>query len=1534
MRYGTVTQWVGVLAVVLVAGCARERPRLGGFCQSDDDCPQGQACIDGTCAYTCSLDADCPEGYACDEQRCKTLCKQTDDCGRGPGPRACVRGLCEFVRPPGIAVGTAPAETGEQESFVLSASESIPYDPASTTYRWTFVASVPKGFTPQMSPVPPKADALVVEAPEVQVVAPQVFEETRLFFRLSLRDDEGHVAEDEVSVVVRNDVNEAPVAVLKASVEEASAGDEVVVDASATYDPNPADVLVLTWSVEAGGSAVPFEDVSDAGDARRIRFEAPSVPQDTSVVVTLTVSDGHPDGTATASVEVLVHGTGCDPAACALDNDNPCLVATCDGQGGCILVADVGKPCDDGDACTQGEACGEDGTCGGGQPVVCDDGDACTTDACEPETGCVHEALVCDDGLPCTLDACDAAEGCVFAADDGLCDDGNGCTDDVCDPQVGCTYVPNAAPCEDGDPCTLGDACQAGACQAGDAADCDDEDACTDDGCDESGDCVHEPVQCDDDNPCTDDACDALEGCVYAPVAGACDDGDACTILDACADGTCMPGYEPYCNDDDPCTDDYCDHDQGCVFPPLSCDDGIDCTEDYCDEFAGCDHAYIDAPCDDGVPCSVDLCTDNGCWHEPYAPACDDGDACTVDSCNTLVGCVHAPADGAPCDDGDACTVADACVGTDCVGGQPADCDDGVDCTVDACDPEVGCTHDTADCACVEDADCDDGNPCTDDTCEAGVCALANNAAPCDDGDACTVGDTCAEGACASGEPVDCDDGDACTADSCDAAAGCTHAAVNCDDGNACTADSCDAAAGCTHAALNCDDGDACTADSCDPATGCTHAAVNCDDGDACTADGCDATTGCTHGAVDCDDGDPCTDDACDPATGCTHTPVAGCQASNCCDLNGMNTAGCDDPACEEVVCSLHALCCSAAWDSLCAATAAELCAVCGAPPACTSDAACDDGVGCTTDVCDVEAGGVCVHTPDDTLCDDGDPCTVDACDATAGCSFDLLDPSCGTGDCCAAHPNGGCGDVKCRGAVCAWDPACCTEGWTQACADQATVLCAACGGAPECTADADCDDGIDCTVDGCNLDTGTCANTPDDAACDDGDVCTLDACDPAFGCVHEAVANCGPGDCCAAHDTPGCADVECPQVVCAQDAFCCDAHWDSICADEAASWCAVCGATPCTTDADCDDGDACTLDACGAAAGVCTHTDVVCDDGIACTVDACDPASGCSNTPDDALCVDGNPCTTDVCDPASGCTHTAIAGCVPSTCCVGNDAGAPGCDDPSCQDLVCSVSSSCCDIGWDVECQSLANTLCAVCGATPECTADADCPDDGIACTTASCDLATGTCNHTPDDGSCDDGDPCTFDACEPIAGGCVHDPVTGCTGDCCAANPAHGCNDPDCQAIVCGADSWCCEVSWDTACAASANTLCTVCGATPECTADADCPDDGIACTVEACNLSTGTCTTNPDGALCDDGNPCTTDACDPSAGCTNTPIAGCVPSTCCVGNDAGAPGCDDPTCQDIVCGLDPACCSVAWSAACQDAANASCAVCGATP
>jgi hypothetical protein len=72
--------------------------------------------------------------------------------------------------------------------------------------------------------------------------------------------------------------------------------------------------------------------------------------------------------------------------------------------------------------------------------------------------------------------------------------------------------------------------------------------------------------------------------------------------------------------------------------------------------------------------------------------------------------------------------------------------------------------------------------------------------------------------------------------------------------------------------------------------------------------------------------------------------------------------------------------------------------------------------------------------------------------------------------------------------------------------------------------------------------------------------------------------------------------------------------------------------ATPCVTDADCDDSDACTDDRCDLPDGLCVSAPLACDDGDPCTDERCvleDGLPACVHTTNAAPCDDGNPRTT-----------------------------------------------------------------------------------------------------------------------------------------------------------------------------------------------------------------------------------------------------------------------------------------------------------------
>ncbi len=156
------------------------------------------------------------------------------------------------------------------------------------------------------------------------------------------------------------------------------------------------------------------------------------------------------------------------------------------------------------------------------------------------------------------------------------------------------------------------------------------------------------------------------------------------------------------------------------------------------------------------------------------------------------------------------------------------------------------------------------------------------------------------------------------------------------------------------------------------------------------------------------------------------------------------------------------------------------------------------------------------------------------------------------------------------------------------------------------------------------------------------------------------------------------------------------------------------------------------------------------CDDNNACTIDACDcsscvhtPIANCCNTAAD--CNDNNVCTTDSC-VNNVCVHTLIDG---GYCCPCDPF--PTCNPTSgCPKIPCVLPASCND-----------NNACTLDGCTNNaCTHTAIICNDNNACTTDSCNPATG-CVFTPK--NCDDNNVCTIDTCDTVKG-CIHTP-----GNCC---------------------------------------------------------------------------------------------------------------------------------------------------------------------
>jgi len=242
------------------------------------------------------------------------------------------------------------------------------------------------------------------------------------------------------------------------------------------------------------------------------------------------------------------------------------------------------------------------------------------------------------------------------------------------------------------------------------------------------------------------------------------------------------------------------------------------------------------------------------------------------------------------------------------------------------------------------------------------------------------------------------------------------------------------------------------------------------------------------------------------------------------------------------------------------------------------------------------------------------------------------------------------------------------------------------------------------------------------------------------------------------------------------------------------------------------------------------------CDDGNTAAGDCC--SASCQWELPGSTCDDGDACTEpDTCDGAGTCSPPFEVDCDDGTYCNGEEscdsiigcvAGTP----PALSDgVACTVDF--CDDAIDTVIHTPDDAVCdngAFCDGAESCDALLDCQvgsppasDDGIACTVDACDEGSDSVTHTPDDAVCDNGAFCDgAEYCDPAL---------------------------DCQA-----------------------------GMPPT-------VDDGVLCTIDACDEPGEAVTHLPSVALCDDGDECTAESCDAITGCASDPIPGCgvaVPAT----------------------------------------------------
>lgn len=972
----------------------------------------------------------------------------------------------------------------------------------------------------------------------------------------------------------------------------------------------------------------------------------------------------------------------------------------------------------------------------------------------------------CDDN-----DLCNGADACV----DGVCvtgpppeiDDGVACTIDACDPATGeVTHIPLDATCNDFDPCNGVETCDpVGGCLTGAPPDCDDGVNCTSDFCsaghpgaDPKTGCVNvaNHAACEDGIDCTDDVCNVLSGCARTVNHLFCLNADPCDGAESCDPILgCLPGEAPSCDDGIPCTDDFCDashpeaHPQtGCVNAPnhASCEDGVACTIDLCEPGSGgctrtLDHLFCldENQCTENERCDAEL----DCVTDPKD--CNDNVPCTIDTCDPVIGCLNG-ADNTQCNDGVDCTI-DACRPNrperdvnGCVY-DPEDflCSSTDLCVPARCDPATGCRFEPRECP-------DDGDPCTREFCDSGTgdCLQETICGAC-----CRVGQPCLDGLtvtqCSGAFDTFMGLGTTCATAPCGAC--CDVDTGACFDGIAeaeCTA------AGRRHRGpgTTCAQ-DRCLGACCDPsftAGGCTESITAAE----CAAIDTDAIfvgvdTSCANA--------PC-GACCDPLDSDSGTSCLESATSEFCAALGYAYMG-DRTTCELDTC--QGACCLP--DGSC---------VVAAPEECPGDfrgngTACDE----LNPACAPFVGGACCR-PNDTCVDGTTPegcashhkgrhqgpdtrCDDILCETTGACC--LPDGTCAQSTeigCADGAFQGGrtsCADA-CKGACCLFTGECIVTNDTNCAADYR-------GDGTNCAElNPPCDPnvvGACCTIDGCRDDVARadCLDDPRNDFRGEGVRCDQVRC---------------LGACCTTEGTPGCNFVT--RAICANfgevylgDGILCLEH---TCKD-------------CTTDPECVNGDRCDGDEfClnGRCAGTPPPT---VDDGVDCTVDICDPVDGVSFEPRDENCDEGNPCRDYFCDPVTGCFHISTCDdgdpCTDDIC---TDAGQCLSVPVVCEDndsLFCNGAQLCVDGVCVPSGPPLCNPVTEVCdedrdACVPRCDVDADCDDgrfcNGLeVCSQFSGGCAPGIAPCRSADQICDEGGDLCVNLCAPAA-------ATAPVGDC----------------------------------------------------------------------------------------------------------------------------------------------------------------------
>jgi hypothetical protein len=926
---------------------------------------------------------------------------------------------------------------------------------------------------------------------------------------------------------------------------------------------------------------------------------------------------------------------------------------------------------------------------------------------------------------------------------------------------------------------------------------------------------------------------------------GVCPSGSSCS-----ASGFCIQVCAPNCTGQE-CGSDgcggscgICESDEACksgdCVASLTCAELTECIWD-CPPWGGDDcqtECYLDASPAAKIQwaevfeCVGKICPEgsgDGCVQQALYGACSEqwnmcqdctpecvGKQCGANGCGGT--CGECPP-GFTCDNWGSCLCQPQCEGKECgndgCGGSCGSCTSGDVCNANGfcvCNPKCenkqcgpnGCGGNCGTCPsgsqCTPGGKCKPGGP---NQCGNGICQVPLG----EDCNSCPQDCDCTGSCCDEHDFPGCDDPDVmmcvCEMDpyccdamwdglcveeawQCGGCGGCQPACFN----KECGPDNCGGSCGSCPFGSSCNSGGICE-QTCKP---------DCEDKE-CGSDGCGGSCGL------CGPEEACDDDWCTPSLGCGE--MVECMWScppydEDCHMECWEIASPDAKqqwwmlnGCIMEVCGEDApdQCWNEAVDGPCKQ---EWYGCLECTPECV-------GKQCGPDGC----GGSCGECPGGYVCDNFGTCLCQPDCEGKSCGNDSCGGSCGTcptghacnwqGNCVCMPQcqNKECGNDGCGGTCgqCPMGFVCNGKGM---CKEQ-----------PNQCGNGFCQQQIGETCDSCPQDCGPCV------VCGDG-ICDQDIGENCQSCPWDC-GPCGGGDCCEAHDSPGCDDPDVMMCVCDMDPFCCQNNWDSICANEAQE----CGANCCEPNCW---GKECGGDGCGGSCGQCSPWEqckngqcyggpqVDCPEFVKCALFDC-------FAPDPEMCMEkcaqGGEipgigmevvyCVWEVCnwqvDP--GCAEWALytecswayqectGGCEPM--CWNADGTMKECGDDGCGGScgVCPPNSQCTDTGQCVSVGSCGNGWCQqwqgeTCDNCPEdcgpCPCEPQCVSSDGEMKECGPDGCGGVCGWCPDNAECVNGFCQT--ACEPsctIFGFPKQCGTDGCGGSCgfCAA-------DQKCDAIT----------------------------------------------------------------------------------------------------------------------------------------------------